>query len=266
MKTLQKLWILFALPIFSVVSQAQSNNPVKKSEMLISLNSPKEAPNENKVYNITEEKVVTDIDNNSYNIVRIGSQVWMKENLKTTRYGNGNPIETTVPLNKDISNETAPKYQWTYNDNDSLTAKFGLLYTWYVATDNRNVCPEGWRVPSKNDFVELANFLGGSDSAGIKLKESGAINWKKHDIHMGNNATGFSAVAGGFRTNESSNEYKGLESGCYFWTTTKDNPPYACHAGLFYDVPNLFISSSYHPDYHGFSIRCVKNSNVSAEQ
>src|SRR4030043_1346528 len=86
-------------------------------------------------------QTVTDIDGNMYNTVTIGTQTWMQENLKVTKYNNGDLIGTTSPPTLDISGEIAPEYQWAYNGNDTNVATYGLLYTWYVVTDNRGLCP-----------------------------------------------------------------------------------------------------------------------------
>src|SRR5262245_32163336 len=102
---------------------------------------------------------VTDIDGNVYHTVNIGTQVWMLENLKTTKYRNGDLIETTTPATLDITSESTPKYQWAYNGEENNAATYGRLYTWYAATESRNVCPSGWHVPSDVEWTTLSNFL-----------------------------------------------------------------------------------------------------------
>src|SRR5688500_14669040 len=116
---------------------------------------------------------VTDIEGNVYHTVTIGTQVWMAENLKTTKYRNGDLIGTTIPATLDISSESAPKYQWAYNGEESIVATYGRLYTWYAVTDSRNVCPTGWHVPSDAEWTTLTTYLGGESVAGDKLKENG---------------------------------------------------------------------------------------------
>lgn len=102
---------------------------------------------------------VKDIDGNAYRTITIGTQVWMAENLKTTRYRNGDLIETTTPATLDIEGERTPEYQWAYDGNESNVATYGRLYTWYVATDSRNVCPTGWHVPSDDEWIVLTDYL-----------------------------------------------------------------------------------------------------------
>ena len=107
-----------------------------------------------------ETAPVTDIDGNQYNTVTIGNQVWMAENLKTTKYQNGDEIGTTTPATLDISGETSPKYQWAYNGSEANVNTYGRLYTWYAVADERNICPAGWHVPSDDEWKTLEMFLG----------------------------------------------------------------------------------------------------------
>ena len=98
------------------------------------------------------QNYVRDVEGNIYNTIRIGDQVWMKENLRTTRYNNGDFIDTTIPSDKDISGEYMPKYQWAYEGNERFVRNFGRLYTWYVINDKRGIYPPGWKVPSYHDW------------------------------------------------------------------------------------------------------------------
>ena len=102
---------------------------------------------------------VKDIDGNVYRTITIGTQVWMAENLKTTKYRNGDLIGTTTPATLVIEGESTPKYQWAYDGNESNVATYGRLYTWYVATDSRNVCPIGWHVPTDAEWTTLTDYL-----------------------------------------------------------------------------------------------------------
>src|SRR3989338_1955943 len=86
----------------------------------------------------TTAGTVTDIDGNVYSTITIGTQVWMKENLKVTKYRNGDAIATTTSTS--IPNDSTSKYQWAYNNDNNNAATYGRLYTWYAITDSRNVC------------------------------------------------------------------------------------------------------------------------------
>jgi uncharacterized protein (TIGR02145 family) len=103
---------------------------------------------------------MTDQDGNVYTSVTIGTQVWMVENLKTTKYRNGDLIGTTTPATLNISAEATPKYQWAPNYAESIVTTYGRLYTWYAVTDTRNVCPTGWHVPTNVEWSILTTFLG----------------------------------------------------------------------------------------------------------
>ena len=155
---------------------------------------------------------VNDIDGNQYNVVKIGTQVWMKENLKTTRYRNGDSIGTTIPATLPIEGEH--KYQWAYDGNESNVAAHGRLYTWYVATDSRNVCPAGWHVPSDADWTALTDYLikkgygygGGYKGMDISKSLAATSGWVADETpgstgnnQESNNSTGFTALPSGAR-------------------------------------------------------------------
>ncbi len=142
-------------------------------------------------------KDITDGDGNIYTTVTIGTQVWLNENLKTTRYRNGDIIGTTSPATLDIRGESEPKYQWVYNGDEDNAATYGRLYTWYVITDSRGLCPAGWHIPSNTEWGILDSFLGGGNLSGGKLKEAGTSHWLSPNIGA-DNSTGFTALPGGF--------------------------------------------------------------------
>ena len=96
---------------------------------------------------------VTDIDGNVYQTVTIGKQVWMAEDLKTTRYRNGDLIGPTTPATLDINSESSPKYQWAYDGDEKNVATYGRLYTWYAVADGRNIAPVGIAVGERFHFV-----------------------------------------------------------------------------------------------------------------
>ena len=109
----------------------------------------------------TVGSTVTDIDNNVYNTVIIGTQIWLKENLKVTKYRNSDTITTT----------------WAYNGNESNVSTYGRLYDWYAATDSRGLCPTGWHLPTDAEWTTLTDYLEGLSVAGGKLKEAGTTHW-----------------------------------------------------------------------------------------
>jgi uncharacterized protein (TIGR02145 family) len=218
------------------------------------------------------EDVVTDIDGNVYNTITIGSQVWMAENLKTTKYRNGNIIGTTTPATLDLANEITPKYQWAYDGNESNVATYGRLYTWYAIADNRNVCPAGWHIPTNAEWTTMENYLianghnyDGTIISNFIAKSLGAsTGWKLSTVigSVGNtdftsyrNKSGFTALPGGCRYCRGSFSEIG-ESG-YWWCSNTDNARYwelgASGNGVGWGYESLSgMTSSY-------SVRCVKD-------
>ena len=202
----------------------------------------------------TDSTACIDADGHNYNALTIGSQVWMAENLKTTKYRNGDLIETTIPSTLDISGQSTPKYQWAYDGEEENVDTYGRLYTWYAATDSRGVCPAGWHVPSSAEWTTLTSFLGGESSAGGKLKEVDTLHWYSPNTGA-TNETGFTALPGGQRNSDKAFNSIGI-FGCW-WSSTASGADYAWHTYIGYDSSDLIIE-----DYGkrvGFSVRCLQD-------
>ena len=170
---------------------------------------------------VVQIDVPRDGDGNTYGTITIGAQVWMASNLKTTKYSNGNPIGTTTSATLDISNATTyptPKYQWAYAGTESNVATYGRLYTWYAATDTRNVCPTGWHVPADSEWATLTTYLGGLSVAGGQLKETGTSHWQSPNAGA-TNTSGFTALPGGSRTNDGT--FYSIGGYGYWWSSTE---------------------------------------------
>jgi len=201
-----------------------------------------------------DETTVTDIDGNVYNTVTIGSQVWMVENLKTTKFSNGDLIGTTTPIDKNISGETTPKYQWAYDGNEGNAATYGRLYTWFAITDNRNVCPTGWHVPGDDEWTSLADYLGGQNIAGGKLKDSGTTHWKTPNTDA-TNLSGFTALPGGFRGSEGI--FYELGEWGNWWSSTSNDEIQAWLRWLYYE--DGILGRGFYGKQHAMSVRCIKD-------
>jgi len=201
----------------------------------------------------TDPLTVTDIDGNVYNVIRIGTQLWMKENMKTTSYNNGDLIGTTTPATLDISAESAPKYQWAYDGNESNVVDYGRLYTWYAIADIRGVCPIGWHVPSDVDWLALTNYLGGEDVAGGKLKETGTTHWLSPNTGA-TNETGFSALPGAYRL--SHGVFEAIGSRGDWWSSTESDATAAWKISIGYLKITLSIYDW--PKNYGQSVRCLR--------
>jgi uncharacterized protein (TIGR02145 family) len=139
---------------------------------------------------------ITDKDDNTYTAVTIGTQVWIIENLKTTKYNDG----TTIPNitdNEVWANLTTPGYCWYDNDASTFKAIYGALYNWY-AVNTGKLCPLGWHIPTRDDYTTLMLFLDtdgtwDNNDAGGKLKETGTIHWLSPNIGA-TNESGFTAL------------------------------------------------------------------------
>jgi len=200
---------------------------------------------------VRAQVIVKDIDGNVYKTITIGKQVWMSENLKTTKYRNGDVIGTTGTSSQDIRLTVSPKYQWAYNGKESNSDIYGRLYTWFAATDSRGVCPVGWHVPTDAEWSTLITFLGGEIFAYGKLKESDEIHWLKYDT--GTNETGFTALPGGLRN--SRGPFDDLGTNGYWWSSSEGGTSEGwCQ--IMSNTPgslnkNLFLKRN------GLSIRCL---------
>jgi len=199
-----------------------------------------------------DTETVTDIDGNVYNTVTIGTQVWLKENLKTTKYRNGDEIGTTTPATKNISGETSPKYQWAYNGNESNVATYGRLYTWYVVNDSRGICPTGWHVPADSEWKAMVDFLGGVIEADAKLKENSSL-WE--GSNEANNKSGFTARPGGWRCDCGDFDYLG-EIG-WWWSSTEESPYFAYDCSMTSGYGPVQFNASGRKT--GLELRCIKD-------
>jgi len=198
-------------------------------------------------------ETVIDIDGNIYRVVTIGSQKWMASNLKVTRLNDGSPIPN-VTDNAEWSDLTTPAYCW-YDNNIAHKNLYGGLYNWYVAGSS-NICPEGWHVPTDEEWTQLTTYLGGEAEAGGKLKESGTIHWK--DPNTGaTNETGFTALPGGRRYQEG--EFQDLGEVGRWWTSTEHESfeIAAWYRQMKFDGRNVFRHNL--RKIHGYCIRCIKD-------
>jgi uncharacterized protein (TIGR02145 family) len=204
---------------------------------------------------------VADIDGNYYHTVTIGSQVWLAENLRTTRFQNGDTIINHTSSGT-WSYVTGPRY-CEYN-NDTAAAKiYGKLYNFWAVTDARNICPPGYHVPTYYEWQTLIAVLGNSSSD--KIREYGSKHW----FPPNDNATdeyGFAALPGGWRPDYG--EYENVRHDCYFWSSTHYIPsninyPEGWFVKLSADHdPTLFLPTMEqdHIGYvTGLSVRCIKD-------
>jgi Fibrobacter succinogenes major domain (Fib_succ_major). len=201
---------------------------------------------------------VTDIEGNIYNTVTIGTQTWMAENLKTTKYNDG----TTIPNVTDWTAWaalTTPSYCWYNNDATTYKATYGALYNWYTvnSTSNggKNVCPTSWHVPTDAEWTTLTTYLGGESVAGGKLKETGTAHyWISPNIGA-TNETGFTALPGGYRYY--SGAYSSIGSYGLWWSSTETSSTSAWGRHMHYAYSDVLRTNFNKPS--GFSVRCSRD-------
>ena len=194
--------------------------------------------------------IIAQDNNSNYNefeSVKIGSHIWMKNNLNVDHYTNGDLIP-------EVKNSKAWMYMktgaWCYYNNSSKTgAKFGKLYNWYAVNDSRGLAPAGWHIPTDEEWTELENHLGGGEVCGGKLKESGILHWLKPNTGA-TDESGFNGIPGGYRDYEGT--FYGLGSYGGWWSSSEGGTVEAWGRGLNHDRANI-----YRYDYdmaNGFSI------------
>ncbi len=206
-----------------------------------------------------ETGTVTDIEGNVYQTIGIGSQIWMAENLKTTTFSDG----SAIPLVEDSIEWTLqfvkPAYCWYGNDEEKYKDTYGALYN-FRAVMTEKLCPEGWHVPSDDEWTILETFLGGRDVAGGMLKEAGTEHWLSPNTGA-TNESGFTALPGGFRVYHTApyttSKYLYIRKNAYFWNSTLGSNNYARCWCINYQYTEL-ISFTRNILY-GISIRCIKD-------
>jgi len=190
--------------------------------------------------------------NPSNETVTIGTQVWMKYNLDVITYQNGDTIERAdLAFNNNI---TTPS--WCYYLHDiSYDAIYGKLYNGYAVNDTRNICPVGFRVPTRADFNTLATTIGGNTNGG-KLKEMGTANWASPNTGA-TNTTGFTALPGGYIGDQNSSSNMSVQG--YFWTTTPISGGTTNYIRYLTSSSGTFSESTAFGLKGGISVRCIKN-------
>lgn len=195
---------------------------------------------------------VSDIEGNIYKTIRIGTQTWMAENLKTTKYNDGTAIpfvtESTV-----WKNLTDPGYCW-YNNDIGFKTVYGALYNWHAASSGK-LCPTGWHVFNETDYMLLETSVGSAGTAGGKMKEIGTTHWLGPNAGA-DNGSGFTGLPGGRRRYDA--VFISMGNLGYFWSSSED-----CEAGY------AFMGILHHNSTqiegetcslsNGMSVRCVKD-------
>lgn len=199
----------------------------------------------------TDPSAIKDGDGNTYTSVSIGSQIWLKENLKTTKFNDGTQIPLVTAL-EDWRELTSPGCCWYDNNAASYKNSYGALYNWFAASSGK-LCPTGWHVPSHDEWETLVNNLG-SNTAGGQLKEMGTTHWLSPN-EGASNSTGFTALPGGQRAKYGS--YSNMGSTGYWWTSTQYSSSNA-HYHIIYHNYAYADDCDWDKEY-GLSVRCIKD-------
>jgi uncharacterized protein (TIGR02145 family) len=192
---------------------------------------------------------VSDNDNNVYKTKQIGTQVWMAENLKATKYNDG----TAIPLvtdNTDWTNLSTPGFCW-YNNADTNKDTYGALYNWYTVNTGK-LCPTGWHMPSDAEWTTLTTWLGGESISGGKLKETGTSHWLSPNTGA-TNTSGFTAIPGGYR----GGAFGDIDSYGTWWSSTEYSTIYPWERDMFCSSND--VGRFYDVKQTGRSVRCLKN-------
>lgn len=262
--TVSKKLKSFTNPASLVVEMVPSNPGVDYLELWIEA-SLKPTP--------VKSGMIRDAEGNNYNTIEIGEQVWMAENLKTTRYNDGTLIflppspapSEPMPI---VDPMYGPNYYWYADNPTENRADYGALYNWY-AVNTGKLCPSGWHVPSTEEWHNLVLYLDNkatsnvypefeSITAGNMLKETGTLHWQ--DNVDATNESGFTALPGGLKDFISTSilGYEGLTKGGWWWSST---------AGKTVDdawcrnlsLNNGNVAMDCYKQYYALSVRCLKN-------
>jgi uncharacterized protein (TIGR02145 family) len=205
---------------------------------------------------------VKDIDGNVYNTVTIGTQVWMVENLKTTKYRDGSPILYVADFIQ-LYKLTSGVY-CNYNNDATIGAKYGKLYNWHAVSDSRNIAPTGWHVATDAEWSTLDNYVDANLGASINVGKALAskTNWaaSTYERTIGNdlsknNSSGFTGLPGGYLHYAGS--FNSIGEDGTWWSSTADGTKNAWSWSLEYAFGFVHRSSDYKEN--GYSVRCVKD-------
>ena len=194
--------------------------------------------------------------NEKSNEVTIGKQVWMIENLNVDKFRNGDAIPQAKTDEEWAKAEVNGEPAWCYyNNNPDNGDRYGKLYNWYAVNDPRGLAPEGWKIPSDEDWSRLTDYLGGESLAGKKMKFTDF--WADNDGKVGNgtNESGFSGLPGGYRSNRG--PFSSFGASGYWWSSTEKSTDDAWNFPLKNTSDNVKISHT--AKESGLSVRCLRD-------
>lgn len=198
-----------------------------------------------------DPNTVTDIDGNVYATIKIGNQLWMASNLKTTKYRNGDPIVNMTDYLVWVTLNSG-----AYCDYDNLASNgttYGHLYNYYAVNDSRNIAPAGWHIPSDAEWDVLVDYLGGSSVAGGKMKETGTTHWMLPN-YGATNESGFTGMPGGGTNTRGWN----INVYGFWWSSTEFNTTQAWYRYV-YKGDTEIVRTYNNTKTSGYSVRCIRD-------
>ncbi len=197
---------------------------------------------------------MTDQDGNVYKTIHINGQTWMAENLRTTKYRNGDPIPKIFDNPTWTNLNTGAYCNYENTENIDTIATYGRLYNWYAISDPRNIAPKGWHVATNTDWKLLMLLLSKEGLAGTKLKEKGNLHWYLNE--KATNESGLTILASGLR-DPSTGDFCCMKNRSILWSSTQSDDFYVWTLSLTSGFDSC-RRVSLHMNF-GFAIRCVKN-------
>jgi uncharacterized protein (TIGR02145 family) len=199
---------------------------------------------------------MTDQDGNTYKTVVIGTQTWMAENLRTTKYRNDDAILDIQDSTKWVNLSSSAFCNYNNTANIDTIATYGRLYNWYAAIDVRNIAPAGWHVPNDSEWTALTKYLDGESVAGGKLKEIGLAHWQTPNTGA-TNESGYTALPGSERL--FNGVFVGIGAISGWWSSSESNAGNAGHRYLSNGDSYVYGYGYGYPKLSGLSVRCLKN-------
>ena len=202
-----------------------------------------------------EGSQVSDADDNVYNVIDIGAQSWMLENLKVTKFADGTGIRLGIE-NSQWALEDSYAFCWFLNSESGNKDTYGALYNWTVVNSEKDLCPAGWHIPDDADWTELVEFLGGADLAGGKLKEEGTAHWVSPNTGA-TNESGFTARPGSYRAATGEFFTEEARTVGAWWSAGDGGADSYPSIKLYANDAKLYTEES--DAGSGYSVRCIKD-------
>jgi len=236
---------------------ALTNTPVKNEATTEVQKTPSVPPG---IMKTATGKKVKDIEGKEYNIIKIGTQMWMGENLSVSKFRNGQPIPQAKTEKEWIDAGEKKQPAWCYYDfNPELGNKYGKLYNWYAATDPREIAPDGWHIPAYAEWVELGNTLGGEKKTAHRIKSAAKGEWTVP--YITDSISGFNALPSGeaFNTPREGKLFQDIHQKVLWWSSSPSykNDQMAVVYGVLGQNPEKATSGT-EMKASGLAVRCLK--------